>query len=135
MTYIIRYYYFRLYSYFADGDRVPFFSTFLVLTAFGYFNLITIINSILSLWLNIRFTMPVFKGWNILWLILAIACCWLVLQHYFKRLGHHDKIIDEFKNENSKQKAISKLLVLLYLLITIASFFTVLWLRQRLRGF
>lgn len=62
-----------------------------------------------------------------------VTAFWTI--YYFKKLRYHDKIIQEFRVETSKQKFKSSFFVILYFVITIILFVFSLWIRQEANGY
>ncbi|PYF74198.1 hypothetical protein B0O44_104369 [Pedobacter nutrimenti] len=120
---LIRYYYYRMYKYFSTGDVVPFFSTFTVISVFFYFNIITLIDIFLFIIGGVKVKLLVVEsGVGRLWPALIFLPLYGLFYYYMKRLGHHDKIIDEFKDETKKQKLLSTLFVVTYFVGSIVLF-------------
>ncbi len=132
---LLRYYYYRLYSYFSNGDAIPFFSTFLVIMVFACFNLVTLIDIVFSLIFRYKVVLPVFGGYGQLWYLLIIIPAYMLYHYYLKDLENHGKIIEEFKTETKRQRLISSIWVTMYFVGSIGLFILTLWLREKIRGY
>jgi hypothetical protein len=132
---LLKYYYFRLYSYYSKGDSVPFLSTFLVVFIFAFFNFLSLL-ALVAIISKEKFTLPVVeKGTGRLWPLLIVLPLFGLLIYLFKKKGYHDIILEEFRNETSRQKFLSKLFVILYFISSIALFVIALFLRERIAGY
>ncbi len=134
MIKIFRYYYFRLYSYYSGG-MIPFFSTLMLIIAFMYINAMTIMN-IVEVITGIKFMLPTRQTndlFSYLWPLLIVLPVCGFCYYYFKILGNHDVIFNEFANESKRNRLLHGMYVILYFLISISSFIFTLWLRQIIR--
>ena len=96
----LRYFYFRLYHVYLK-EPIPFLKVFSVIFVCLLLNFLTL-SSLVSVLLKTRFTFfPVEKGIGRLWPLLPLF--W-VLSYHFKKQGYHSTIVEEFKNETSKEK-------------------------------
>ena len=132
--YFLQYYYFRLYKYFSNGDAIPFFSTFLVITVFGYFNLITFVD-FLSIIMDKRLEVPAISGIGKFWPVIFLAPLFGLFHYYLKTLGNHSMIMNRFDKETSKPRILSVLFVIIYFIVSIGLFVFILWLRQKIRHY
>lgn len=132
--FFLQYYYFRLYKYFSNGDAIPFFSTFLVIAVFGYFNLITLFD-FLSIIMDKRVELLVISGIGKFWPVMFLAPLFGLFHYYLKTLGNHSMIMDRFDKETSKQRIVSVLSVIIYFVVSIGLFVLILWLRQEVRRY
>ena len=133
---VLRYYYYRIYSYYSKGDPDPYFATFLVIFLFGFFNFLAIIDILFSVIAGneiIYFTVK--SGIGRLWPALIILPLFSLFYYYFKKRGYHEKILEEFKNETRRQRLMSRLFVILYFMGSIALMGLGLWARQVIRGY
>jgi len=132
---MLRYFYFRLYSYYSDGGRIPFFSTATVIIIFACFNLLSILDLIFAVIGGIKIELPIFTGANRFLVLLLFFPLYFAFYYIVKKSGYHAVIMDEFKDETSKQKLKSSLGVIIYFIASIILFVFSLWLRQRTRGY
>src|SRR6476661_2724839 len=130
----LKYYYYRMFKYYKNGDSIPYFSTFSTISVFAFFNLLTIF-SLLETIIGQKFSLPEINGFKRLWLILIIIPLYIIYQQYFVKKGHHNQILKEFANETKKQKRLSIFYTIMYFVFTIVVFFFSLWIRQRIAGF
>ena len=132
---ILKYYYFRVYSYYSNGDSVPLLSTFLVIFLFAFFNLLSFLAVISSI-MKFKFTLPVFeKGPGRLLPLLIVLPFFGLFYYLVKVRDLHNTIIGEFKEETSRGKFLSKLSVLIYFVSSIVLIVMSLFLRERLAGY
>jgi len=131
---ILKYYYYRIYKYFEKGDAVPFFSTFLVIIVFLYFNLITLLEFI-GILIGFSFKLLVIGGVWKFWPIIFILPIFGLFYYCLKSRGNHESIIKEFEGESRKQFILSSLIAILYFIISIGLFVGSLWLREKVRGY
>jgi len=131
---IVRYYYYRVYKYFEKGDAVPFFSTFLVIILFLYFNLITLIN-FMGILMGFDFTLPVVGGMGKFWPLIFIIPLFALFYVCLKKQGIHDRILEEFQEETKKKRISSGLMTILYFIASIGLSVASLWIREKIRGY
>ncbi len=134
MIRLFNYHYSRVYSYFSKGDAAPVFSTFAFILVFGFFNILTLVDIIVSVGAGVKITMPTFEGFKRIYLMLVILAIYSVFHYIFVSKKKHINILKEAQGETSKQ-FIVRYYVLLYVVSTIAFFVLSLWLRQVIRGF
>lgn len=130
-----KYYYFRLFSYFSTGTEIPFFRTFAVIFLFAFFNFLTIMNAVSILGKGKKTPLTVSTEINWFLPLLIILPLFSIFFYYLKNLGGHKIIIEEFQKETSKQRFLGGLLIILYLIGSIALFILTLWLRQKYRNY
>lgn len=135
MIRFFKYYYFRLFSYFSDGSSIPLFRTFAIMFVFAYLNLLALTRLIFSVGLNIRLNHPVGNGVRWFWPLVFIVSLFALLNHRLKRSGLHDLIFEEYSKETKKQKINRGWIIILYFIGSILLFISVLWLRQKIRGY
>lgn len=131
---MLKYYYCRVYKYFEKGDAVPFFSTFLVIVLFLYFNLITILE-FLGILIGFNFKLPVVDGVGKFWPVIFILPFFALFYFFLKRRGFHEKIIQEFSEESRNKRNLSALITILYFISSIGLFVVSLWFREKIRGY
>ncbi len=132
----LRYFYFRLYNYYASGSGDPFVSFCAsagVLIIFNFFTLIVLIEMFFNFKL---FYIPTQKKGSLgyFWPLLFLVPFYFFLDFLIRKKGLHDSIMEEFKAENRKEKWVSSILVILYFVLTMGFLFLALWLRQMVRG-
>lgn len=131
----LRYYYYRIYTYYSKGDPNPSLKTFIVIFVGAFFNFLTLASA-MSIILKIRFTFfAVEKGAGRLWPLLFLLPLYGLFTYYFRKLEYHGKIIREFSDETRIQKYRSGLFVILYFVTTIILFVVSLWIRQKANGY
>ncbi|ALL06959.1 hypothetical protein AQ505_16570 [Pedobacter sp. PACM 27299] len=135
MIRFLKYYYFRIFSYFSDGSSIPLFRTFAIMFVFVYFNLLALITLIFSVGLNIRLNHPVGNGVRWFLPLVFIVPLFALFYHRLKRSGLHDLIFEEYSKETKKQKISRGWIIILYFIGSILLFISVLWLRQKIRGY
>ncbi len=120
---LIRYYYYRLYLYYAAQGSGPMVSTFLAIFTFAFINGLTLLCIYTGIFPEQAFQIPVAKsGWKRLLPALYILPALGFFMYHFQR-GYHEKIMKEFEGETKHAKKISRFWVVSYLVGSIIVFF------------
>jgi cellobiose-specific phosphotransferase system component IIC len=134
MIILLKYYYFRMFSYFSEGSSVPVFRTFCVTLVFVYFNLMAVA-ILISLGINRKIILPVGKSISWLWPLLIIIPLFYYFTYLLEHRGWHVKILEEFSSETKNQRKRNGSFIILYFICSILFFIGVLWLRQYFKGY
>lgn len=119
----IRYYYYRLYLYYAAQNSIPMGSTFTAMFVFGVINGLTLLCIYFYICPENTFKIPLARsGWMRLIPALFLLPFVGVFMTYFKS-GAHERIMHEFKNETQLSKKIGGYLVICYFIGSILFFF------------
>lgn len=133
----IRYFYYRLYKYYSTGKTPPFISVFCAIFGVLIFNFYTLSNLAVIIFNFRLIDVRTFKGGTIgyLWVLVLVVPLYFVFDHFIRKKGLHERIMEEFKCESKKACRISKAMSVLYILLSIGCFFLTLWLRDIIRGY
>lgn len=119
----LRYYYYRLYLYYAAQNSIPMGSTFIAIFVFGVINGLTLLCAYFYIFPENAFQIPLARSG---WMRLAPALILLpfvgVFMTYYKS-GAHERIMNEFKKETERSKKFSSFLVISYFIGSILFFF------------
>lgn len=127
----LRYFYFRLYTYYSGHNSGPILSSFLAIFVALFLNLLTVLNIYICFFPEQVFEFPAIKGtWGKLLTGLVMLPFFGLWYYIFKTRGYNDKIIMEFQHEDKRSKFISIILVLAYGIGTILFFILSLYLKK-----
>lgn len=132
--YYTRYFYYRIYKYYENGDWTPKFSTFALISLFLFFYITIILDLFTSFLLNVNIS-PNPDNYSKVWYLLFFIPLYLLYDKLIIKSGCHNKILEEFKNETRRQKTTSIIFTVLYFVLSIAFFIGALWLRQKYKGY
>lgn len=135
MIQLLKYYYFRMFSYFSNGSSIPIFRAFAVMFVFAYFNLLALSTLILSVGLNVKLDLPVGSGVRWFWPLIIIIPLFALFYYRLKRFGLHDLIFEKYSKETKREKVNGGWIIILYFVGSILLFVFALWLRQIIRGY
>lgn len=130
MIQLLKYYYFRMFSYFSNGSSIPIFRAFAVMFVFAYFNLLALSTLILSVGLNVKLDLPVGSGVRWFWPLIIIIPLFALFYYRLKRFGLHDLIFEKYSKETKREKVNGGWIIILYFVGSILLFVFALWLRQ-----
>jgi len=125
---IFKYYYFRVFKYYSNGDIIPYFSTFAIIFVFLLINFLTVLG-VFSAILNFGFNMPELNGLKFIPALIFILLLYYYYYYNFVKSGKHVKLLEEFVEENKQQKKKSIIFTLLYFSMSIISFIIVVTLK------
>ena len=131
---MLRYYYFRVFTYFSEGSSIPLFRTFIVMFVFMYFNFLGILN-IISLWTDKKLLLRNGKEMVWFWPLLIVLPLFILFYYYLKKPGYHSGIIEQFRNEPSRKRFLNGFFIVGYYILSIALFIFTLWLRQEIKHY
>jgi len=131
----LKYYYFRMYSYFSGSSSIPVFRTFAIMFIFTYFNVLSLFTLIVSVVSNIKFTLPEGTGMMWFWPLLFVVPLFALFYYRLKYCGLHDLIIEEYSGQTKKQRLSGGWRIVVYFIASVLFFVLSLWLRQIIRGY
>jgi hypothetical protein len=94
-----------------------------------------IVELFLSIIGGIRFVWPIFKGVGLITFSGILILCYWLFKSYFINSGLHGEIIERYKDETLGQRRKSKMVLSAYYLLSATFFFSMLYLRHKIRGY